>query len=833
MTGLRAAGWRCFDRGTLRAVGFVALLTVVFLVTNTAVAAAADGSGDDGGGLLAPLNVRTAEGGLLEGYQLEGRVGASDPGLGMPDLVGQAQVMMMSGLFTLGRLLVGLCCWLIGFVFRFPLLTLLTGPAQHLADSYQTHIVDALGLKGLMLSWAFVFGLILFVRGKVGTGLGQIGASLVIAALAASVLIRPDYLLGRGGPLDQTHQAAIEVASITTSSYFGTKVSSDPCDLIHGPAQGTCRSSGLWAQAVVKPIQDSLTDALVVKPYMLLQYGRILDPKADKAAYEAHLSWIKSTEPKEEEPGRENPCELLDGSSREYCESATAPGVTTFDKVLRDLDKAGPAGKAAAAYAKEPSWDRVFAALALLIAVAVITAMVVSMSLVMLGAQGTDAAAAGAGPVVWVLAMLPGPARMLLWRWVGVFVTSALVTFATAMAIPLFGIAANALLSDSGPDLMVERLLLLDALALAFLVMHKRVAAAATSVGQRMAVRMRHMSLGGGGFPRGLAMGMPGGGGRGGAPLSLGRAVFEARTAARTGFAPVALAMRGAHAALIGPKPANRHPVARALTAALRDAGIGGGTPRPTGRMQVDKRSGEVLHDPRTDRPLLGSRFHKHASRLRGYRIVYRAGRTSYGATFGLPRTVYSARKGISKFTDDARTQLRVAANYVGDDAHAWKGVGQAVGRGALKTGRLARNTAISAAIYAAPSAGGRTPGTRDGVSRLADPAADALGTRRSGSGPGVVSRPEVRTANRNGSRPSAPGSGSREAAAGRGGGAPGRSTRSGPADGTGSRTPSSPRSAASDPAAGQAAADRARLLAVMRARRQAARDGQGNRGTQ
>ncbi|MGW2439686.1 hypothetical protein ACWCY1_23485 [Streptomyces goshikiensis] len=521
---------------------------------------------------------------------------------------------------------------------------------------------------------------------------------------------------------------------------------------------------------------------------------------------------------------------MLDRVSREYCESSTAPRRADFNNVLKDLDKAGPAGKAAASYAKEPSWDRVFAALALLIAVAVVTAMVVSMSLVMLGAQGADAAAAGAGPVVWVLAMLPGPTRTLLWRWAGVFVTSALVTFATAMAIPLFGIAANVLLSDSGPDLMVERLLLLDALAIAFLVMHKRVAAAATSVGQRMAIRMRYANLSGGGFPRGaLAMGMSGGGGRGGAPFSLGRAVFEARTAARMGAAPFALAMRGAHAALIGPKPANRHPVARALTAALKDAGIGGGQPRPKGQMQVDKWTGEVLHDPATDRPLLGSRFHKHASRLRGYRIAHRAGRTAYGATIGLPRTVHTAKRKASEFTDDARTQLRVAANYVGDDAYAWKGVGRAVGRSAVNTGRLARDTAISAAIYTAPAAGGHTPGPH-AVSRPDHPGAAAPSTRRIGTH--AVSRPVVGTGNGNRSRPGTPSAGNWGATPGSGAGAPSRSTRSGAASGSGS-LPSSPRSPASDPAAGQAAADRARLIAVMRTRRQAARDDQGNGGTQ
>ncbi|MFC6511523.1 hypothetical protein ACFQFR_00440 [Streptomyces goshikiensis] len=287
--------------------------------------------------------------------------------------------------------------------------------------------------------------------------------------------------------------------------------------------------------------------------------------------------------------------------------------------------------------------------------------------------------------------------------------------------------------------------------------------------------------------------------------------------------------MRGAHAALIGPKPANRHPVARALTAALRDAGIGGGQPRPKGQMQVDKWTGEVLHDPATDRPLLGSRFHKHASRLRGYRIAHRAGRTAYGATIGLPRTVHTAKRKASEFTDDARTQLRVAANYVGDDAYAWKGVGRAVGRSAVNTGRLARDTAISAAIYTAPTAGGRTPGPH-GISHPDNPAAATSGTRRPGAH--AVSRPVVRTANGNGSRIGTPGAGSQGATPGSGSGAPSRSIRSGAASGSGS-LPSSPRSPASDPAAGQAAADRARLIAVMRARRQAARDDQGNGGTQ
>ncbi|MGW1768672.1 hypothetical protein ACWCQL_32110, partial [Streptomyces sp. NPDC002073] len=729
MTGrLRMPGSGRFDRGTVRAAGFVALLTLVFLVTNTAVAAAADGTagGDAGGdGLLAPLNVRTPEGALLDGYQLQADGGE------LYNVLGQAQVLAMSGLFTLGRLLVGLCCWLIAFVFRFPILTLLTNPAQDLADAYQVHVVGALGLKALMLAWAFVFGLVLVVRGRVGTGFGEIGMTLVIAALAASAFIRPDYLLGRNGPLDQTHQAALEVASITSGSYFDGS-SSDPCDAIAGPGRTTCEDSGV---GIAKPVQDALTDALVVKPYMLLQYGRILDPEKDKDAYKAHVAWVKSSESAEEiEDDPNGPCAGLEGVGKETCEN-TMPGApeADFDFLITALKAAGPVGEAAAEYAVEPSWDRVGAALALLIAVIIVAAMVVSMAMLMLGAQGADAAAAAAGPVVWVWAMLPGPPRTVLWRWVGVFVTSALVTFAAAMGLPMFGIAVDALLSDSGPDLMVERLLLLDALAIAFLTLHKRIAASASSIGQRMAMRLQYAGIGGSHAPRGaLTAGMYAGGGigkRGGAPFSLGRAVYEARTATRLGLAPVSLALRGAHAALIGRKPADRHPAAKALAAAIHQAG--GGPRRPVGEMQLNARTGEVLHDPATDRPLLSTRFHQHASRLRGYRIAHRAGRIAYGSSIGLPRTIHAGKAAFSEFTDDARTQFRVTANRTREDWDGWSPVtapvaapfmaaGRAARRGTAATGRYARNSAISAALYTAPitGTGGPAAGRRGTISQ-------------------------------------------------------------------------------------------------------------------
>lgn len=764
-----------FDRGTLRAAGFVALLTVVFLVTNTAVASAADGSAG-GGGLLSPLDILTREGVPLSSYQLEANVkepstgdvvGSVVTGTSPFDVAGEVQRLALGGLFTLVRLLVGLCCWLIGFVFRFPLLTLLTDPAQNLADAYQRHVVDALGLPALMLAWAFVFGLIAFVRGKVGQGLGEIALTLVIAGLAASAFVRPDYLLGQDGPLAQTHRAAVEVAAITTDSYFGTPANGGrPCDSAVGPAHEACVNERADSKTVTTPIQNALTDALVVKPYMLIQYGRVLDPKKpdEAAAYKAHLKWVKGNAGQGETDGdKDSICRWLDDVSEKRCREARSNDLG-FPGLVKDLNDAGPVGKSAALYAQKPSWDRVWAVMALLVAVIVVALVIISMSVVMLGAQGADAATAAGGPIAWVWAMLPGPSRMLLWRWLGVFVVSALVACVAAMVLPMFGIAVDALLADTGPEQMMERLLLVDALAVAFLVLHRRILSSASGFGQRMATRMRFSKIGGSHlrgdnseFGASLAMhgpaarvGIGGLGGLGGGssavhgalgarlrslgsiaalsdgtgmPFSPGRLLGDAMAEGRRGIAPLALALRGAHAALIGPKP-GQHPAAAQLHAHA-NSGAGGN------EQVVDKETGQILHDPATDRPLLGSRIHARASRLRGYRIASRTARIAYGATLGLPRTLHNARSKASQYTQDARQQLSVTANHLREDGHAWAQGGRAVRDRVDHTGQVlatkwqvhdpagkVRDTAIAATIATAPLADAPRPVTRTSVSR-------------------------------------------------------------------------------------------------------------------
>ncbi|MGW7258676.1 hypothetical protein [Streptomyces sp. NPDC054834] len=775
------------DRATLRSAGFVVLLTGVFLLVNTQVVYAA-GSNSETGDLLAPLNITSSEGVPIDGYDLNAEGGS------IVAFKSQALSFALSGLFTLIRLLVGLAGWAIEVAFRFPLLKLLTRPAQKVADTYDTVVVDTLGLKGLLLAWAFVFAGFMIVRGRVGRGLGEIFLTLLIGAIAASALIRPDTLLAPDGPLGQSQQVAAEVAQDSVNSYdWGGKLASyDPCAGMAGNAEIKCEEregeGPVSATEVARPIQDSITNALIVKPYMLLQYGRILDPAkhSDRKAYAVHLKWITGGYMPSSTPSdkAKDACSKIHGPAKKYCERdvdgapsgtsddlpALTPGgelldtpnaiVTDEDQAfaafLTDMKKAGPVGKSCAAYAEKPTWWRVGGAFLLLIAALFICGMLLSSAIVLLGTQGICAAAAAAGGITFVAGMLPGPARQSVWKWLSLWGIAVLAVVGICAFIPFFGIAVDATITN-GPDLMVERILLIDVLAIAGAAGHRRLLTGIASFGRRMAMRMRYAKVGGthmpgdtselgaalamnspaamGGYGGGLRAFAGGGGGRfgmlgtrqrlmgaltslfdgAGMPVDTGRVLSDATAEAGRGLAPltaaaavgglgVRLGAKGAHWLLIGRRPDKeqlakwRKPTADGDPGASAGGpwdggpqGSGSGGPRrpggPPDRYRnddgqiVDRDTGQVLHDQHTDRTLLSTRAHNRLVRFRGYRILNRGGRAAYGATVGLPAGIRRARAGGSRYSQDARQQVRVWGNTVREDGRAWGDTGRHIAR--------------------------------------------------------------------------------------------------------------------------------------------------------
>ncbi|MDV9176527.1 hypothetical protein R6V09_41180, partial [Streptomyces sp. W16] len=535
------------DRATLRSAGFALLLTSVFALANTQVVYAASSSSETGD-LLSPLNIASSEGVPINGYDL-GSEGGS-----IVDFKAQALSFALSALFTVIRLLVGLAGWAIELAFRFPLLKVLIRPAQEVADTYNHLVVHTLGLKGLLLAWGFVFAGFMIVRGRVGRGLGEIFLTLLIAAFAASTFVRPDYLLTQDGPLGQAQQVASEVAQQSVNSYdWGGKIASaDPCAGMAGNAELKCLQHAdeapVSAADIARPLQDSITNALIVKPYMLLEYGRILDPAraSDRKAYAIHLMWVSGGyDSSTEEAASSNDCDRLAPAARPYCEqrrqekakdpcrlivgeakkicegdydgklttgelppitsggdllNVTAPVISEDDQefaaFLAAMKGAGPVGKACAAYAEKPTWWRVGGAALLLIAALFICGMLLSSAIVLLATQGICAAAAAAGGITFIAGMLPGPPRQSVWKWLSLWGIAILALVAICAFIPFFGIAIDATLTN-GPDLMVERILLIDVLAIAGAAGHRRMLSSITTFGQRMAMRMRYAKVGG------------------------------------------------------------------------------------------------------------------------------------------------------------------------------------------------------------------------------------------------------------------------------------------------------------------------------------------------
>ncbi|MFD4630312.1 hypothetical protein ACFVYR_21015 [Streptomyces sp. NPDC058284] len=595
----------------LRTFAHALALAVVFLVVNGQVAYAADGGGD----MMAPLNVDSSEGVPLDGYELSAQGGS------VFSLKSNAYAFLMNGLFTLVRLLVGLACWAVEFALRFPLIKVLADPAQRVSETYNDIVVDTLGLKGLLLAWAFVFGGILLVRGKASKGLGEILLTLLIAAFAASAFVRPDYLLGQDGPLAQSQQAAAEVAQATVESHdWGGKLASGntgPCAGMWGKALEKCHQvqeeRPYSASEVAKPIQDSLSNVLVVKGYMLVQYGRILDPgkKADRQAYALHLKWVLGGYKPSAEQDKKDPCGMVAGPLKKYCQDGHAgtkraaaqdlPELTLggqllesatpvlsepdqqFAAFLKDLKKAGPVGQACAEYAKEPAGWRAAGVLMLFVSALLICAIALSGAFVLVGVQAADAAAAAVGGVALVWAMLPGPSRQAVWKWLALLGVSVAAMFAVCMFLPAYGIGIDIMLTE-GPTVPAERLLALNALALAGLAFHRRLLQAISSGGQRLALRMRYAKIGGTHLPGdsseiGAALAVHGGGlGAGGGfglrtlgggygrlgtrqrimrslgamtdgtglPIDSGRLLADAGAEASRGLGPLALAATGA-----------------------------------------------------------------------------------------------------------------------------------------------------------------------------------------------------------------------------------------------------------------------------------------------
>ncbi|MFD3535881.1 hypothetical protein [Streptomyces sp. NPDC058664] len=712
-----------------RRTATVVTVTLLLMAAGTGMASAADGP--DSGGLLGPLNVESSEGAPLNRYELDPSATAPDatdvPGGSAPPslpevttgpadgVIDMVRRLLASGLFAFSRTVTGFACWLVDWAYRFPIMDKLSSPAQKLSDAYESQIISPHGLAGICLAWAFVFGLVIAMRGRVARGAGEILLTLLIAGVSATTVVQPAMILGYDGPVQQTQRAALEAATLTANS-GQLPNTTGPCDSITGPAHTTCLRNqtrpGAAPQpkpdrtkqcaAVTGPARDTclhgerplnaadvskpITRTLVVQPYMLLQYGRIIE--TDSPLYAVHKKFIAPPPaPKDDD----NPCNLLRGPARKYC------GDNAFAGRAGEFEKLGPEGAAVAAHMQNTDWDTVLGAALVLLAALVITLIIFAMAMVLIAAQFGCVIAAVGAVVVLTLSLLPGPTRGLLWRWLGYLAGSMLTLFAIAVFIPLFGVGARILLADSSTPLL-ERLFLLDGLAITALVMHRRIIRGTGQIGQRMANRMRYSKIGGShtmgenSAATAAAFASLGYGGAAGSPAhtalltrqtgGAGRLAAEALGEGRRALMPLSLGMRAAHTVLIGPKrpPVRPEPVGpdglvlppgRRTDADTPHAAPGEPAAEPSSRSTRPS----ATQTPQTDRPPLipaGSRLEASLRRTRAGRVLAGTTKAAFYSTVGLPATWTRVRRFSGELSRELHNELGLQRTHYQRVSSRW-----------------------------------------------------------------------------------------------------------------------------------------------------------------
>ncbi|MFD5610527.1 hypothetical protein [Kitasatospora sp. NPDC127060] len=679
-------------------------MTYLFFVAGTQSAFAAD---SERGGVLAPLNVLSSEGVPLSNYDLK-----SDPG-GATDIRSHVCNLLIGGGFALVRLVVGLMCWIIQWIWNFPIVKTLTDTADKI--NYDLYVVASndLNLYDVFLAGGVAFGALLMMRGKIGRGAGEMAITLLLSGLVVMPMFTPRAILGEQGPLVQAQQAAHEAGQIVTN--------------VNGPDPG-CTSDKDKADPSC-PMRMMLTRTLVVQPFELLQYGIIPDPNSrnanERAIAEVHRQWIHGE---------------IRGKNSDDCGISWLPGndaickdTSAWDELKDRLKSHGAEGKNAYNFAVNSDWDRAAGVGLVLLAVVLVAVVVLGMALVHIGTQFADVIAASVAAPAGVWAMLPGGNRAALWKWLGVFLTSVVTELAVSVMLPMFTLGANGILTDSHDTVMVQRLLILDGFAVVILVFHRRIFSAAGQLGERFANRMRFSKIGGALFMGentglGLAMsqamgnlsgsgggysgrgggiagglGMFGGGGATSAlmrkariadglsaladpglgPMNAGAMAMGAYGQVRQGLSALAMPVRAAHQLVVG-NPLPPHKLARRLKPVGTKGPLGGaqqpqgahpGAYGPEGKGQGTTAGRHVMM-PKSGITPAGHALHNRLLNTRIGRMAILAGKVGkfgWAVTAGAPATWTRINRANDRMWDHVNKQWTHYSNVRKAWAQDWK----------------------------------------------------------------------------------------------------------------------------------------------------------------
>lgn len=392
--------------------------------------------------------VQDREGNLIDAYYFDAGYGAVD-GLTHSDV--RLGTMIADWVLSLDKMIVRVACWLLNASITFGVADALLGPAAHIADEYQTQVVDRFGIVHMALMiCVFWFGFAA-LRGRVGKGAGEILISFCLAGISGVVLAAPaDTILGDEGLLGSTRDIGITLAALPL----------DDTD----PATNTGR---LTPNNVIDPFEEAIVDVFIRQPHQQLAYGVVFDDTGDGA----------------------HPC------------------LDTYNKIL----KAGPENSPMyeqmkqcdprlAEHLRQDSGSRIVGALLVTLgALILLVYVVVGVVIPVLGGQVALAFLAPLLILALPVSLTGGPGRRALWVWGGATTTVVAVIVVGFGSLSFFLVSTGAMVKVEGGGFLL-RLLMVDVIALILLSVHRRISHNARSHVRHTARRLDRARIGGSGL---------------------------------------------------------------------------------------------------------------------------------------------------------------------------------------------------------------------------------------------------------------------------------------------------------------------------------------------
>ncbi|MFC9608006.1 hypothetical protein ACFTTN_31740 [Streptomyces niveus] len=447
----------------------------------------------DEGGILGVFNVTDANNMPISAYTIKGDTGGTfEWDLGIQNLLAEL-------CFMVTKWLIAFCCWLIGWSLSFGLAKLLMAPVLSVANSLHNRVIMEMGLPSLFLAVCALVCTARIFFGDRAKGWGDAALSLLLAALATTMLVStPQTLMGEeDGALAVTRGLALEVADVILDA--NPAAPDDDSDT--GPATSATLS---------RPLTDALTDAFVVKPAMLLQYGRVFDGECAAKYSETkltQLAWDRQAAARMAETNKlSSLADYIDptggaiGSTISWQADMTQrwvmdrfgePPMEAFEADCVPGDVVS---------AKKASMDKVGGALFLLVAAGIVTVLIAGLAGSFLVAQARIAWDAVRGEPALIAGIVPGAGRAYLWDWGASILRSLSQMLVSVIALAVFIVVVQAVLDpvqhDWGRELTL-RFLIVDIICIAAVKKRRQIATRSQQVTSNFRAKMSAARVGG------------------------------------------------------------------------------------------------------------------------------------------------------------------------------------------------------------------------------------------------------------------------------------------------------------------------------------------------